>query len=531
MKELIARTKSNISVSQVHDYYPGTSNRIVIVSGTLSAVSFSQSLVCIRTARLAKNDTPDEDRYISLEALQQAPEDVMQHFVGVKISIPEAAAGILIGRNGDFVKMLSAQAGATVKFAENVTMNERLVHIDGPCVSCIVAINLILEKMVSEPHMSRYTNYNASYMQQQAGMGGSGGGGGRGRGFNRADSQGQGHQGYQGQQGQPNYGGYGPAGPMYHQQYGLPQYPAQGPYGQQQQYSPNHHQRQQQQHQMPLPHYQQQYPNPNGYGYAYPQHHQQHHHHHGSYQRNAPGHGNTAHGSYNSSPNITSADSSVASSSANPSPGSGPRLSPSPASLNPHSSEFHSGGNSGSVSVPVHNPAPVPGIEVISTSTTMVVSVAAVYMSVLVEVGPPGRTVLDAITADTNVTITHTPFAELNLTENIPCNVTITGSRIGVQSAHNLILEKCRASSAPATAPVATSELTSTPASRSDSTSTSTSTEQSATPPSAPTVETVIAGVVTVSIDSNDAESSSSSVSVAPDAPDAPVNEATDTSV
>jgi hypothetical protein len=394
VKELIARTKSNISVSQVHDYYPNTSSRIVIVSGTLSAVSFSQSLICIRTARLAKNDTPDEDRYTSLEALQQAPEDVMQHYIGVKISIPELAAGLLIGRSGEFVKMLSGQAGASVKFSETVTMSERLVHIDGPCVSCIVAVNLILEKMVSEPRMGRYGNYNASYTvqppPQQMAVGGMPGRGG----FRPTEGA------YPGQMSQVY--GYG-------QMQGFGQYPPQ--YGQQ--YHQQYHQYPPQQ-----PHYRQQH-GPSGYPYP---------------QQPLPRYGNAE---------VLSPHSSTRSESP----------SPPLANLNPNSSEFRATSpSSGTVSVPVHNPPPVPGVEVISTVTTMVVSVAAGYMAVMVAPSGAGegRTVLDDIIAGTNVTITHTNFTEINVSENIPCNVTITGSRIGVQSAHNLLVEKCRECSKPA---------------------------------------------------------------------------------
>lgn len=416
VKELIARTKSNISVSQVHDYYPNTSNRIVIISGTLSAVSFSQSLICIRTSRLAKNDTPDEDRYTSLEALQQAPEDVMQHFVNVKISIPELAAGLLIGRAGEFVKLLSGQAGAAVKFADTATMNERLVHIDGPCVSCIVAINLILEKMVSEPRMSRYSNYNASYApnpNNQMGMMSGGGGGGPRGGVYSGHPQGHMQQ-YQG------YGAYGQA-QGYHQHSPSGQYPSYG-----QQFPPQ---------------------------YQYPQHyqHQQQHQHQQAYRQYQ--HGSS--GAYPSPPNggaaaHTHSPVSPASSVSSPSP---------PQPFAP--------------SVGSKNSTPVPGLEVVSTSTTMVVSVAAELMTVLVSAGgsPNGTpipeegsmkpvdagTVLDDISAGTNVTITHTRFSEVNVAENIPCNVTLTGSHIGVQSAHNRLVEKCRATTAPVepTAPVA----------------------------------------------------------------------------
>ena len=157
------RGNGNISVSQVHDYFPSSNFRIIIVSGSLSSVSFIISLICIRAARLNRNETPDEDAFVSLETLAQVPEPVMKEIISIKISIPASAAGMMIGNGGEFVRSVCSQSGASIVISDTVVMNERLMHIDGPTAACIVGINMILEQLISDPRYSRYDNYVASY--------------------------------------------------------------------------------------------------------------------------------------------------------------------------------------------------------------------------------------------------------------------------------------------------------------------------------------------------------------------------------
>ena len=157
------RGNGNISVSQVHDYFPSSNFRIVIVSGSLSSVSFIISLICIRAARLNRNETPDEDAFVSLETLAQVPEPVMKEIISIKISVPSAAAGMMLGNGGEFVRSVCSQSGASIVISDTAVMNERLMHIDGPTAACIVGINMILEQLISDPRYSRYDNYVASY--------------------------------------------------------------------------------------------------------------------------------------------------------------------------------------------------------------------------------------------------------------------------------------------------------------------------------------------------------------------------------
>ena len=102
-------TQAKIKVSQQSETFPGTSDRVVLVTGQLSAVLLAQAQMLARIVE----EIAKESGSLLAGSVPLAPPAAVK----LRVLIPSAAAGGVIGRAGANIKLLSESTGARIQLA------------------------------------------------------------------------------------------------------------------------------------------------------------------------------------------------------------------------------------------------------------------------------------------------------------------------------------------------------------------------------------------------------------------------------
>ena len=149
------RYGGKIKLSPSNEYYPGTQERIAVITGEL------QQLIDINKFVMEK---------VRVEPQQTGYVFDRDRFKQVKMVVPNSTAGLLIGKGGAMIRSLNEQSKAKIilsnKDQENVP-GERLVIITGSPEECEAAANLIIPKVATDnDNMANTTlTYNAGQGQ------------------------------------------------------------------------------------------------------------------------------------------------------------------------------------------------------------------------------------------------------------------------------------------------------------------------------------------------------------------------------
>jgi len=150
-----------IKLSQSNHYFPGTNDRVCLVEGKLANVHLALAAVygkiCDQTSSLAtqRSDTTDEvsRRY---------------EVIVVRLLVPTASCGMLIGKGGNHIKEISDKSGAKIQLAQKdeataIVTSERVLTITADIDSAISCTHLILDDMIKHPDVCKYSNQTTSY--------------------------------------------------------------------------------------------------------------------------------------------------------------------------------------------------------------------------------------------------------------------------------------------------------------------------------------------------------------------------------
>ena len=161
---------ARIKLSQNNDHYPGTQERIGVITGGVDKVIDLHKYVMdkIRSeATFAHGAVIDEARQKQ-----------------VKIIVPNGTAGLLIGKGGSMIRSLMEQSGSKIIISnkdQEQVRGERIVTISGSTEENEEACRLVIEKVATDPsNMGNktlsYSNYNhhmdGGHMHHQGGFGG-----------------------------------------------------------------------------------------------------------------------------------------------------------------------------------------------------------------------------------------------------------------------------------------------------------------------------------------------------------------------
>ncbi|KAJ9159876.1 hypothetical protein P3X46_025333 [Hevea brasiliensis] len=146
-----SQSGARIQLSRNYEFFPGTSDRIIMISGTLDDVIKAVELILAKLfSEFHAEDGVDFDTRTK-----------------VRLIVPNSSCGSIIGKGGAIIKSFieDSQAGIKISPQDNnfYGLNDRLVTVTGTLEEQIRAIDLILSKLVEDPHYSQTMHTPFSY--------------------------------------------------------------------------------------------------------------------------------------------------------------------------------------------------------------------------------------------------------------------------------------------------------------------------------------------------------------------------------
>jgi len=174
IRELIEVTEARVTVSSVTEVYPGTNDRIILVSGNHNSVDLTQNLLWDMFA-LNSSASSAERKTItwSPRATSQTPGEYDDVEVSAKIAVSASAGGLVLGRGGATLRSIAEESGAKVQMTSKedaVFTQERILTISGTTGSCARCVTLILTKLGEDLEASQYANRGVTYAPQIPGF-------------------------------------------------------------------------------------------------------------------------------------------------------------------------------------------------------------------------------------------------------------------------------------------------------------------------------------------------------------------------
>ncbi|GKV34222.1 hypothetical protein SLEP1_g42616 [Rubroshorea leprosula] len=149
--EFQSKSGARIQLSRSHEFFPGTSDRIIMISGTIDDVLKALELI------LAK----------LLSELNVDDGDDAEPRTKVRLIVPNSSCGSIIGKGGSTIKSFieDSQAGIKISPQDNnyYGLNDRLVTLTGTLDEQMRAFELILPKLAEDPHYSQNIHAPFSY--------------------------------------------------------------------------------------------------------------------------------------------------------------------------------------------------------------------------------------------------------------------------------------------------------------------------------------------------------------------------------
>lgn len=155
---------AKIKLSGNNEFYPGSQDRIVILTGNMAGISNAIKEVVTRIA-----EAPDKKPSTAIPAVPAAPPANRGPTgqIQVKCLVPKGASGNLIGKGGSVVRQMSETSKCRINLADNADpygTNERIVVINGPAATDVVLGTQTVMTQLLENHLIRtYSNLQSTY--------------------------------------------------------------------------------------------------------------------------------------------------------------------------------------------------------------------------------------------------------------------------------------------------------------------------------------------------------------------------------
>ncbi|KAK9674576.1 hypothetical protein RND81_12G241700 [Saponaria officinalis] len=131
---------ARIQLSRNQEYFPGTSDRIILLSGKIDDVLKAMDLILNKLFSEIQSEDGD---------------DVDQRFK-VRLIVPNSCCGAIIGKGGVTIKSFIEDSGAGIKISPQdnnyIGLTDRIVTLTGSFEEQMQAIDLILSKL-TEDHL------------------------------------------------------------------------------------------------------------------------------------------------------------------------------------------------------------------------------------------------------------------------------------------------------------------------------------------------------------------------------------------
>lgn len=150
INEFQSQSGARIQLSRNHEYFPGTSDRIIALSGTIKEVLTAFHLILSKILSEAEKDTGQD-----MKSNQ------------VRLIVPNASCGAIIGRGGATIKSFVEESSASIKLSpldQSIPgVNDRIVTILGNLEQQLRAVALVISKLAEDPNYSHFASTSLSY--------------------------------------------------------------------------------------------------------------------------------------------------------------------------------------------------------------------------------------------------------------------------------------------------------------------------------------------------------------------------------
>lgn len=162
--ETIAEIQKNvgarIKMSKPNDFYPGTNERICLITGGKDAIA---TIVHFLNTKIKEKPDPNAKPAIDFDNKIAAEREKQ-----MKVIVPNSTAGMIIGKGGSYIKLLKEKSGAFIQLSQKskeTTLPERVITIIGDDDNLKEALDWILMKVVEDPQSGSCLNISYSEIQ------------------------------------------------------------------------------------------------------------------------------------------------------------------------------------------------------------------------------------------------------------------------------------------------------------------------------------------------------------------------------
>ena len=160
-----AKTFARIQLSKSGEYYPGTAERTLLVSGHLKQITAALDLIFAKLQR--EGVAPVTPRSRAVVESRDPEADPPPVHLAVKLLVPQNLCGIIIGKHGATVRTYSNDTSTLIRVTAPegpaIGLNHRVVTINGAPENCLKAIALLTLKQAEDPKYSMYSELPGSY--------------------------------------------------------------------------------------------------------------------------------------------------------------------------------------------------------------------------------------------------------------------------------------------------------------------------------------------------------------------------------
>ncbi|XP_046616373.1 RNA-binding protein Pasilla isoform X2 [Neodiprion virginianus] len=150
-------TGARVKMSKSHDFYPGTTERVCLITGSVDAIMAVMDFIMEKIREkpdLTSKTTVDFD----------SGKTTAERDKQVKILVPNSTAGMIIGKAGNYIKQIKEESGSYVQIsqkAKDLSLQERCITVIGEKENNRNALIMILAKVADDPQSG--TCLNVSY--------------------------------------------------------------------------------------------------------------------------------------------------------------------------------------------------------------------------------------------------------------------------------------------------------------------------------------------------------------------------------
>lgn len=144
-------TNTKVKISKQDEFYPGTTERICLIMGSLDDVMCVHNYIMDRIM-----EKPDPNPHATCEGRLN-----VERHKQVKILVPNSTAGMVIGKGGAFIQEIKEKTGAYVQVSQKsreYNLLERCIIIAGDLDQTRAAVQLILAVIAADPQSASCPN-------------------------------------------------------------------------------------------------------------------------------------------------------------------------------------------------------------------------------------------------------------------------------------------------------------------------------------------------------------------------------------